>query len=496
MIQTRKVLLIFCLLILGGEFLTAQQQIKIMTYNLLNYDGTDTTTRNPYFRTVISSVSPDILVVQEITTQTQVNNFRTKILSGFGESYSAGTFIFNPSPGTNNALYYKTLKFSFISNTAIKTVSRDINEFKVKNLSTGDTMRIFSVHLKADTGTVNENKRAAEVDSLRKFTNNLPAGSNYIVMGDFNIYKSSEPAYQKLLNQTGSGYFLDAFNLTGTWNQYTYRQHHTQSTRVRSFGNGSTGGLDDRFDMILMSPQIMSSGGITYIPGTYTPYGNDGNHYNDSINQPPNNAVGQTIANALHYASDHLPVFATFLFEPRDTSITLNLTALIHGFYNGTTVKPDTVKVFLRQAFSPFAKIDSVKIFLNSSGFGTGKFLKTPNGTYYIVVTHRNGLETWSRVGGESLAQGTSISYDFTTASSKAYGNNLVQKGTKWCIYNGDVNQDGIVDLTDLLSVDNDNYNFVTGYVITDTNGDTIVDVSDLSIVDGNSLNYVTKIVP
>ncbi len=494
MIQTRKVLLIFCLLIIGGEFLTAQQQIKIMTYNLLNYDGTDTTTRNPYFRTVISSVSPDILVVNEMTTLTNMNNFLSRVMNSFGQTYQRG--FFNNGPDTDNGIFFKPSKFNFIWNTVIPTAGRDINEFRLQSIATGDTLRIFAVHLKADTGTVNENKRAAEVDSLRKFTNNLPAGSNYIVMGDFNIYKSSESAYQKLLNQTSGGYFLDVFNLTGTWNQYTYRQHHTQSTRVRSFGNGSTGGLDDRFDMILMSPQIMNSGGITYIPGTYTPYGNDGNHFNDSINQPPNNAVGQTIANALHYASDHLPVFATFLFEPRDTSITLNLTALIHGFYNGTTMKPDTVKVFLRQASSPYAKVDSVKILLNSSGFGTGKFSKTPNGTYYIVVTHRNGLETWSKVGGESLTQGTTVSYDFTTASSKAYGNNLVLKATKWCIYNGDINQDGVVDLTDLLLVDNDNYNFVTGYVITDTNGDTIVDLSDLSIVDGNSLNYVTKIVP
>ncbi len=49
---------------------------------------------------------------------------------------------------------------------------------------------------------------------------------------------------------------------------------------------------------------------------TYIPYGNDGLHYNDSINQPPNNAVGQEIANALHYSSDHLPVIASFTFTP------------------------------------------------------------------------------------------------------------------------------------------------------------------------------------
>ena len=52
---------------------------------------------------------------------------------------------------------------------------------------------------------------------------------------------------------------------------------------------------------------------LTY-HNSYTAYGNDGLHYNDSINRPPNNAVGQTIADAIHYASDHIPVFASFEF--------------------------------------------------------------------------------------------------------------------------------------------------------------------------------------
>ena len=40
-----------------------------MNYNLLNYSGTDTTTRNQYFKEKISSVNPDIIAVQEMTSQ-------------------------------------------------------------------------------------------------------------------------------------------------------------------------------------------------------------------------------------------------------------------------------------------------------------------------------------------------------------------------------------------------------------------------------------------
>jgi hypothetical protein len=67
--------------------------------------------------------------------------------------------------------------------------------------------------------------------------------------------------------------------------------------------------------MILMSPKIMENGGITFVPGSYTAYGNDGNHYNDSINRTPNTAVGQTIADAIHYSSDHIPVYVNLSFD-------------------------------------------------------------------------------------------------------------------------------------------------------------------------------------
>ena len=152
-----------------------------------------------------------------------------------------------------------------------------------------------------------------------------------MVMGDFNFYRDTEPAYIKLKAPGGiQGFFIDPVNITGVWNNGAYAQYHTQSTRVRQFGGGATGGMDDRFDMIIYSQAISDAGGITYIPQSLIPYGNDGLHYNDSINRPPNNAVGQTVANALHYASDHLPVIAKFKFESPIGII--NLSQIPKGF--------------------------------------------------------------------------------------------------------------------------------------------------------------------
>jgi endonuclease/exonuclease/phosphatase family metal-dependent hydrolase len=312
---------LFCisfLLILTQNTCFSQDTSKIAAYNLLNYgaNSSDTTIRHPYYRTVVQSVSPDILVVEEILSQNAVNIFLNKVmnLAGVG-TYQAGTFI--DGYDSDNAVFYRQSKFVFISNMPIHTALRDINEFKLYHIASGDTIRLYAVHLKASNTTADQQQRAAEVDSLRKVTNTLPSGSYFAVMGDFNIYSSNEPAYTKLKQVVPGtqGHFIDALNLTGTWNNAAYALYHTQSTRTRQFGGGATGGMDDRFDMILYSQAINDSGGVTILPQTILAYGNDGNHYNDSINQPPNIAVPQNVANALHYSSDHLPIVALFKFE-------------------------------------------------------------------------------------------------------------------------------------------------------------------------------------
>jgi len=292
----------------------SQDTLKITTWNILEYTGADTTVRNPYFRTALNGINPDILVIQEVYTQQVVNNFLTGVLnsSGIG-TFTAGTFI--SGPGSDNAIYFRPSKFTFIANNPVQTSQRDINEFIVQHIPTGQILRLFTVHLASGTGSGNEQIRASEIDSLRKVTNLFPAGTNFIVLGDFNLTGATEQAYQKLIQPGGiDGRFYDALNMPGIWDNPVYAPYHTQSTRVRSFGGGATGGLDDRFDIIMFSNPVYNNGTLKYIPQSLTAYGNDGTHYNDSISRPPNNAVGQLIANALHYSSDHLPVNALFRF--------------------------------------------------------------------------------------------------------------------------------------------------------------------------------------
>lgn len=293
----------------------AQENVKIMAYNILNYPGSDANTRNPYFRTIIRNANPDVLVVGEMQSQAGMDGFLNNVLNQTGSNWSAGTFI--NGPDTDNGIYFKTGKFIFAGNRVIQTALRDINEFKIIHVNYPmDTLRIYAVHLKASEGSANELQRAAEVDSLRKVTNALPQNSCYFVCGDFNIYGANESAYQKLLQVNGNqqGHFVDPLIMPGSWNSAAYAMYHTQSPRVRQFGGGSNGGMDDRFDMILYSKAMATNGRIVYVANSLVAYGNDGQHYNDSINQRPNLAVADSIADAIHYAADHIPIYATFRF--------------------------------------------------------------------------------------------------------------------------------------------------------------------------------------
>jgi len=187
------------------------------------------------------------------------------------------------------------------------------------------------------------------------------------------------------------------------------------------------------------------------------------------------------------------------IYIPYNQNTSLELTVMTEGMYNEFTNrlnKSDTMTVYIRNSVSPFAKVDSAKAVIDSLTFkGTFEFMNLPSGNYYIAVTHRNSIETWSKLT-QSFTTGNITLYDMTNSASKAYGDNLILKSGKYCIYSGDVNQDGTVDLSDLSLIDNDANNFVSGYVSTDVNGDDIVDLTDAAMTDNNALNFISKATP
>lgn len=304
-------LLIYFLL---SVHLLAQDTLRIMTYNLLKYPD-HASTRNEHFARVIESINPDIIVCPEMKSQSGVNQF---LSSNLNNEYTAYPFQDENGFDTDNALFYKDSLIKVVNYRGITASPRKISEYTFVHRTTSDTLIVFGVHLKASQGSDNEALRNDSAMRVRFFTDKYNPGTNFMVLGDFNIYTSAEAAFQKFLVQEkgNSGHFLDPIDEPGNWhNNSSFRHIFTQSTRAENLGDGgATGGMDDRFDMILISESLMDSSGIYYIPDSYTAYGNDGKHFNNSINVQPNNAVSVDVANSLYRASDHLPVYADFVF--------------------------------------------------------------------------------------------------------------------------------------------------------------------------------------
>ena len=188
--------------------------------------------------------------------------------------------------------------------------------------------------------------------------------------------------------------------------------------------------------------------------------------------------------------------------------VTLNLTALIEGFYVGLrkmtpTVDPvvnpqlcDTVIAQLCDPTGAHNVIYSVKGTLNLSGEGQFVFPDVVNGqSFYISIIHRNAVNTWS---GVAVVMTEETYYDFTTSSSQAFGNNMIQTPDQagWAFYSGDLDQDGSIDGSDFLALDPSIQNADGGYMIGDLNGDGAVDGSDFLIYDPNSQNGVGASIP
>lgn len=68
------------------------------------------------------------------------------------------------------------------------------------------------------------------------------------------------------------------------------------------------------------------------------------------------------------------------------------------------------------------------------------------------------------------------MNYDFTISSTNAFGGNEILRGSRYCIFSGDINNDGYVNLEDILVTSNAANNFSTGYFKEDVNGNNIVE--------------------
>lgn len=305
----------------------AQEDLTVMFYNMLKFPSS-TPDRADTLNKIIQHTQPDIFIVSELKSAYGATQILTRGLNANGVSHYAKA-VFQDANGsdTDNLLFYNMNKIGLKKqnniNTSLRAISEYIVYYKDPNLAiTHDTtfIYLYGCHLKAGTAADfgygaslnNGQRRNAAVTSLKNYLTNHNRTQNVIVGGDMNIYSSSESAYQTFLNG-GTLDLNDPINHPGTWhNSYSDRSVHTQSSRCYgcdTYGGGSNGGLDDRFDMIFVSNDIINgSQGVKYNTGSYRAVGQDGNHFNESVNYLSNSDVPQDVANALFYTSDHLPI--------------------------------------------------------------------------------------------------------------------------------------------------------------------------------------------
>jgi len=308
----------------------------MMQYNLMYYTtsvpsdcdagGDYLNNKDSALKTIFQYVRPDVLCVNEIGSQsTYVTRILNNALNTDGIGYFANCPLTNFSGGSlANMLFYDSRKLAFDSYFYITTSYRDINAYRLyyksQELVSGDTVFVtfLIAHLKAGSSTDDASARYTQVEKLMSKLTQIGRADNYILSGDFNLYQASEETYQYLIHHSNSLYqFYDPIDQEGAWNNnYNYRYIHTQSTHTSSAEGEcfATGGMDDRFDFILVSPYIYyGSNGLQSINTSYQALGQDGNRFNGSIISPSDNSmIPDEIANALYNLSDHLPVLMDF----------------------------------------------------------------------------------------------------------------------------------------------------------------------------------------
>lgn len=297
---------------------SAAGQVRVVSYNVAQHNGDPTALAQ-----VLAEASADdsrdfaipvsVFVFQEVL-ETQVADLQ-KLL---GPAYTMGTFTDqgDSSWGGAQAMFYdftRVVEHTPSHDDLYTGAGRHTDRWRLDLMGYQDVnLWIYSAHLKASTGSANQEQRRVGAERIRDDIITLGEGAHVIVAGDMNIYTPSEPAYQWFIAD-GAGQVIDPLG-NATWGSSASAIKHTQSPRATSGGGLVGGGMDDRFDFQFMSESLVDTTGLSLIDGHYRALCNDGAHYNISINDGDNTyfpgdvARGNALADAMHEASDHIPL--------------------------------------------------------------------------------------------------------------------------------------------------------------------------------------------
>lgn len=323
--MTRKHPAIWILLLLLIPSWTglAQEVINLAFYNVLNYPQAPPENREEILADIVDAMQPDLFMICELESEAAGIDILENSLNSVNDVFNVAPYQNNTSSTSDlqQLLYYNRNKFELVLTDIIQTTVRDINRYRLK-LKTEDQasnpqyLEVFIAHLKASQGGQNELLRLDMVENFTDYLETLDPDDALIFAGDLNLYTSEEPAYQELLNSSNDIVLVDPIDSPGDWNSNpSFDFLHTQSTRISNdefddFGAG--GGLDSRFDFILLSQGMFDdTADIRYIENSYAAFGNNENCYNDRIDDAScGGFYSQALRNLLYQMSDHLPVIA------------------------------------------------------------------------------------------------------------------------------------------------------------------------------------------
>jgi len=331
-----------CLASLAGSLAIATlatAQVRVATYNITNYSGD----LQPEIRTAMfesfsgRALRPDLMVCQEILSSSALGNLVAAMNSAPGSpgDYAAAPFV--DGPDTDSAFVYRTTLFDLLATVTVATGGnapnhpRNIMRYDIRlkdYVSEGATLSLYSSHMKAGTTQSDIDRRLLEAQRIRANAQGL--AHSFVLGGDFNIQRSTDPSYVELTGSkaNNAGRYFDPIATPGDWNNASaFRFVHTQDPI-------GPGGMDDRLDFLLLANGLVDGIGFEYIGNPSLPYstttwndpnhsyrvwGNDGSSFNDALTVASNTMVGPNIAQALidlASGAGHLPVYLELTVPP------------------------------------------------------------------------------------------------------------------------------------------------------------------------------------
>lgn len=400
-------------LLLSIYFAGAQDTLKVMHYNLLNYgnitdyctlNNNDPNDKKAWLKTIVDFYLPDILTVNELgTSPVYHQQILNDVLNTGGRNYFAMAAATNLAESDIiNMLYYNSNKLVLAWQDVVAHYLRDINMYKLYHkLQPGNStdtafIHLFVAHFKAGSSGSDKTTRADMAQAIRTYVEANNITDACLMMGDLNLQNSSEQAWQNLTNGTTASFnFSDPLDMEGYWhNNADFASVHTQSTHINSNGCASAGGMDDRFDFIMTNPALSQPEyPVRFVDGSYQNIGQDGQRFNGSLIDPPNNSAPANVINALYEMSDHVPIMLKL-------SVDVNTNDLPPSWNYTTTASTHIVVI-------PLATNPSI----NGSPISAGDYI----GVFYLD----DGLEKcaghvqWNATGNIALvAYGNDISSD------------------------------------------------------------------------------------